>query len=264
MYEQERELQPFAVDSATDPCRFSFCVKRELTPPAGECVHAADGIRVYQQRDCQIRYMGVVRNSWETAHIRVALRGKDHTVELLEDRFPGRIGTHIVLSCLGAEHLIAQVGGFVFHASYICWKDRGILFTAPSGTGKSTQAELWRTLRGAEIINGDRAALRVTDAGAVVEGIPFSGSSPDCKNQSLPLAAIVYLKQAPRTTIGKLQGAEAFRRIWEGVSVNTWDKKDVSMVADTVMQVVQKVPMFLLSCTPDETAVIALEEALKE
>lgn len=264
MYEQERELQPFAVVSVDDPHRFSFCVTEELDPPRGACIHCGDGLRVYREDDWQVRYMGTVSQSWEPAYIRSAHKEKTHLVQLRQDRFPGRIGTHIVLSSIAAEHLIARSGGFVFHSSYIRWQDRGILFTAPSGTGKSTQAELWHTLRGGEIINGDRAAVRITDTGIVVGGIPFAGSSPICKNQTLPLAAIVYLEQAPQTTIRKLRGFEAFRRIWEGVSVNTWDKEDVTLVSDTVSRVAQDVPVFYLSCTPDESAVIALEQALRE
>ena len=78
----------------------------------------------------------------------------------------------------------------------------------------------------------------------------------------VPLTAVVYLKQAPQTTIRRLRGAEAFRRVWEGVSVNVWDKNDVSMVMETVSRVIESVPVWHLACTPDESAVIALEQQL--
>ena len=53
-------------------------------------------------------------------------------------------------------------------------------------------------------------------------------------------------------------------KIWEGVSVNSWDKKDVEQVSQVVSEVVQEIPIFHLTCTPDESAVIALEEALNK
>jgi hypothetical protein len=100
--------------------------------------------------------------------------------------------------------------------------------------------------------------------GVVVRGIPFCGSSGVCENESFPLEAIVYLSQAPKTEILPLRGVQAFRRVWEGCSVNVWNVEDVSTCTDAVLDVVQRVPVFHLACTPDETAVEALERELKK
>ena len=139
---------------------------------------------------------------------------------------------------------------------------KAILFTAPSETGKSTQADLWHRLRGAAIHNGDRSAVRWQDGRAYACGVPFAGSSQICENVTLPLAAIVYLRQAPETTIRRLRGAESFRCLWEGCSVNTWDRADVDRISETVLQVLTAVPVFELACTPDESAILALEGVL--
>lgn len=139
-----------------------------------------------------------------------------------------------------------------------------ILFTAPSGTGKSTQAELWKKYRNAEIINGDRAAVCVKEGKLTAEGIPFSGSSSYCSNRSVPLSAIVYLSQASETTIQILRGAEAFFKLWEGISVNSWVKEDVEHVSNVVQKVAEEIPVYHLSCTPDETAVTVLEEEFRK
>jgi hypothetical protein len=161
-------------------------------------------------------------------------------------------------------HGFARNHGFIFHCSCIDRGGEAILFTAPSGTGKSTQADLWHQHRGTEIINGDRAAIRLAEGKLLAEGIPFAGSSQYCKNRSLPLRAIVYLGQAPRTTIRKLRGYEAFSKIWEGVSVNTWDREDLERVSAVVQKVASEIPVYHMPCTPDESAVIALEEALRK
>ena len=235
-----------------------------MQAPKGSCVAAPPGVRIYEEETWTVRYSGSVQDSWEPAYMRSAHRGKDHIVQVKASQYSGRIGAHVVLGSLAAEHMIAGAGGFVFHSSYIEWNERGILFTAPSGTGKSTQAELWRRLRGARIINGDRSAVRFENGAAVADGIPFSGSSQDCINRTLPLAAVVYLSQAPETTIRKLRGYEAFFRIWEGCSVNTWDAEDMRLVSETVKKVSETVPVYHLACTPDETAVQALEHVLRE
>ena len=80
----------------------------------------------------------------------------------------------------------------------------------------------------------------------------------------LPLEAIVYLGQAPVTTIRRMRGYEAFSRIWEGVSVNTWDKTDMELVSHVVQRIAQQVPVFHMPCTPDESAVDVLEQELKK
>ena len=262
MYEDDRSLEPFRVDTVTDPHRFTFELVPSLTAPSGQLIATQDNFVVYHENSDRVRYTGVVRGDWSTAYLRAVHQEKEHPVEVKADVYKTGISAKTVLNAAEAEHLIARNQGFVFHSSYIEVDGKAILFTAPSGTGKSTQADLWHSLRGARILNGDRSAVRCTENGIVACGIPFMGSSQYCKNVTLPLTAVVYLSQAPQTTIRRLRGAEAFRRVWEGVSVNTWDKEDVSLVMDSVSQVVQNVPVYYLACTPDESAVAALEQQL--
>ena len=257
-------LEEFAVDSVTDPHVFRFELTDELPRPGGECIADKPGFRIYREGGRRMRYLGSVEQSLEGAYICAIHEGKEHRVQVLSDKVGGRISYRTVLNSLEAEHLIARNGGFVFHCSYIEWNGRAILFTAPSGTGKSTQAELWKDLRGAEIINGDRAAVRIADGRVMAEGIPFSGSSAYCRSRSLPLAAVVYLGQAPVTSIRRMRGYESFARIWEGCSVNTWDREDVELVSAAVKRLAESVPVYHLPCTPDESAVMALENALKK
>lgn len=262
-YTNEYHLAPFAVERTADPHRFQFTLADKLDPPAGDLLIDTPGFRIYHAEGERTRYIGTVSSSWEGAYIRASHRGKEHAVQVKTGAVMERIGTKTVLNSIEVEHLTAQAGGFVFHCSYIIRDGNAILFTAPSETGKSTQAELWRKLRGAEIINGDRAAVRIVDGCAVAEGIPFAGSSSYCLNRSAPIEAVVYLGQAPATAIRRMRGYEAFARIWEGCSVSTWDREDVSLVSAAVQRLAERVPVYHLTCTPDESAVIALENALR-
>ncbi len=263
-YEDERHLAPFRVDQVTEPHVFHFQPVDSLSAPNANFEVLIPGMRVYRSGENYVRYIGTVDSGWESAYIRAEYGEKEHFVQVKIREPITRIGVKTVLNALAAEHLVAENGGFIFHCSYIDHHGKAILFTAPSGTGKSTQAELWRTHRGAEILNGDRAAVCVKDGMLVAAGIPFSGSSTYSLNRTLPIAAIVYLSQAPKTSIRKLRGVEAFSRIWEGVSVNTWAKADVERVADAVRQTVMEIPVYHLACTPDESAVNALEAALRK
>lgn len=264
MFEEERHLAPFRAESGDAPHRFTFSLVDALSPPEGECLHAAPGFREYGAGALTLRYIGAVEGGWENAYIRAAHQGKEHHIQLLSNHFPGRIGVKTVLNALATEHLVVEANGVVFHSACIQHDDQAILFTAPSGTGKSTQAELWRALRGAAIRNGDRCVMRWVGSRALACGLPFAGSSVYCDNFSLPLAAVVYLRQAPQTSIRPLTGYEAFSRLWEGCSVNTWNRGDLGAVSELVMDIAGSVPVYELSCTPDESAVLALEAVLKE
>lgn len=261
-YEDEHRLAPFAVDRVEDPHVFRYETVEVLTPPSGDCVVQKPGFRVFADQTRRIRYIGSMDRFPDHIHIRACHDGKQHHIQLRQSAYPGRADVKAVLDSIEAEHLIARIGGFVFHCAYIEIDGRAILFTAPSETGKSTQAELWRIHRGAQIINGDRAAVRIVDGKAMAGGIPFAGSSSYCLNRSLPIAAVVYLGQAPVTSIRRMRGYESFARIWEGCSVNTWDREDVDLVSAAVKHLVESVPVYHLPCTPDESAVIALENAL--
>lgn len=258
-YTDDRSLSEFRVDAISEPHRFRFAFAEDLPEPQGTLLSPGANIRVYAWDDGRIRYIG-----GSQPYIRAEHRGREHFILAKRSAYSGTIGVKTVLEAMGAEHLIAQNHGFIFHCSFIEYQGKAILFTAPSETGKSTQAELWHQYRGAEIINGDRAAVRLADGVLLAEGIPFSGSSVYCKNRSLPLSAIVYLGQAPKTTIRRLHGYEAFSKIWEGVSVNIWDRQDLEQVSAVVQKAAAEIPVFYMPCTPDEDAVRTLEEMLKK
>ena len=65
-----------------------------------------------------------------------------------------------LMNYLAFEDVLVNHQGFILHSSFISWQNNGILFTAPSGTGKSTQADLWKKYEDADIYNGDRTIIR--------------------------------------------------------------------------------------------------------
>lgn len=264
MYRDERELAPFVHEPVTADWELDVRTTEELPEPEGELIFRESGKRIYYHQDQEIRYIGSVEQGWQNAYLWACCRENRVQTLVKQDELRDVITPKVVMNSLCAEHMIAKHDGFLLHASYILHNGRAILFTAPSGTGKSTQADLWCRLRGAELINGDRAAVRVGENEINAWGIPFSGSSGVGKNAVAPLGAIVYLSQAPVTTISRLKGFRAFRQVWEGCCVNAWNRADLEKCTQTVTTAVSRVPVFHLACTPDESAVVALEEALKK
>lgn len=262
LYADERRLAPFRVEGAEDPHCFTLEVREALDAPVGEQVHSRPDLCVYAPNGARIRYVDTKQGDWQQAVMRCQHRGRTHQVQVRASAISERISARLVLNALDAPRLVAQESGFILHAAYILWKGKAVLFTAPSGTGKTTQAQLWNACRDAQIVNGDRAAVRIVDGKAVACGIPFAGSSQYCENVTAPLAAIVYLEQASHNRIVPLQGFGAFRSVWEGCSLSRWDAGQVRLVSETVQKVLEQVPVYRLECTKDDGAVTALEEVL--
>ena len=82
----------------------------------------------------------------------------------------------------------------LFHGSAIAVDGQAYLFTAKSGTGKSTHTRLWREVFGdrAVMVNDDKPLLKVTDSGVTVFGTPWNGKHRLGKNNSAPLKAIRF------------------------------------------------------------------------
>ena len=264
MYREDGVLAPFRVTEQMPDHSIHYEIVENLPKPEGECTFKGERIMVFRNGDTQLSCMGDTALLPEGAHTQIRRQGKETRVRVLRKEVPDRIKPRLVLNTLEAEHHIVQHGGLLLHSSFIRVEDKAILFTAPSGTGKSTQAELWRKCRGAEVINGDRTAVVPTEEGVMAYGIPYCGTSGISKNAKLPVAAIVCLSQAPENRIEALRGLKAFRNLWAGCSVNVWDKEDVARCTDTVMETIRQVPVLHLGCTPDESAVQTLEKYLRE
>ena len=180
------------------------------------------------------------------------------------ERFRNGFGVDSVFRHLPLHHLLLKKDAFIIHASYVLADGKAILFSAPSGTGKSTQAELWRSHRGAAVINGDRVLVRRTENGFTAGGIYYSGTSGICENVTAPIRAIALISQAQQSTAEKCRGGEAFRRLLKECAYSAEFENDPADVAALLADAVNTVDIARLDCLPDESAVIALENYLME
>lgn len=138
-----------------------------------------------------------------------------------------------------------------------------ILFMAPSGVGKSTQAALWEEYGGGEIINGDRALLSFDPSGRLLaHGYPACGSSDICLDRTRPVKAIVTLEQGAENTLSRLSVAAATRAIFAATLQYRWDAWEAERALELAARVAASVPALHLSCRPDRGAVEVVREYL--
>ncbi len=163
------------------------------------------------------------------------------------------------------ENPLLYYQAFLLHSSFISWQNNGILFTAPSGTGKSTQADLWKKYEDADIYNGDRTIIRKIEGKYYGFGSPYAGSSGIYRNESAPIKAIVVIEQGPDNVIRRLHGREAFLPLFRETLMNTWNKEYMEKMTDLLMDAACQIPVYHLSCRPDQDAVNTVKnEILKE
>ena len=115
-----------------------------------------------------------------------------------------------MLHALLAEKLVAY-GALLMHGSALCMDGNAYIFTAKSGTGKSTHARLWREAFGDRVwmINDDKPMIRVDEMR--VYGTPWDGKHHLSRNASAPLKAIVKLERAEENRVAPLAKADAFQ-----------------------------------------------------
>lgn len=187
------------------------------------------------------------------------------TMYVRKNRLPGMI--HSIgkaLQLFPMRSYLAHHGAVLLHASEISYSGRAILFTAPSGTGKSTQARLWHDITGADIICNDRTLLFQHENKYFASGFPVDGSEPIYSTIQQELGAIVVLSQAESTRIRRLRPFYALKYLMEQTVSDVWDIKQRESYLSLWINLLAKYPVYALSCTPDEPAVRCLQRQLLE
>ncbi len=182
----------------------------------------------------------------------------------LKSQYPHTARTQAIWSAMDLPYQLLLNGVLTLHSAAIEVEDKAVVFMAPSGTGKSTQARLWHELRGVRELNGDKTAFFCKGGQMIAGGVPFCGTSGICVNYEMPVKAIVVLSQAKENSIRRLTGIRALRALLE----NSFGHKSVPECTEKMIQIavqiLQEIPVYALACTPDERAVRILEEELRK
>lgn len=161
------------------------------------------------------------------------------------------------------EKTLLPFRGLILHCALIEYEGQGIAFSAPSQTGKSTQAGLWEKHKGARILNGDRAILREEGGIIYAYGSPYAGSSDLFINRRIPLRSIIMLEQAKENTITLIPQTEGLGLFISQSSLPLWQPDLFEMGMQTLESIITGVPMHRLACLPDEGAVECVYKCLQ-
>lgn len=154
-------------------------------------------------------------------------------------------------------------GRLLMHGSVIAVDGRAYMFTARSGTGKSTHVRLWRQLFGdrAVMINDDKPLLKVTEQETRIYGTPWDGKHRLSTNTSAPLQAICILTRAAENTIREIKPAEAVNML----IMQTFRPEDSTLLLSTfdlLDRMARNVRFYLLGCNMDPEAAVVSSQAM--
>ncbi len=146
---------------------------------------------------------------------------------------------------------------FLFHGSVIAVDGEGYLFTATSGTGKSTHTRLWREVFGdrAVMVNDDKPLLRVTENGVFACGTPWDGKHHLSTNTMVPLKGICILTRGLENEIQRIPPVKALSMMLQQ-SHRPQKVGEVAKLMELIDGMLAKVPVYVLKCNMDPEAAL--------
>lgn len=211
----------------------------------------------FQLYDVTKKAVSLMESDSEWKHVNLQLSEIDNEYGITaEDRF---------FTCAGDAfaNFILRHNGFILHSSAIDYNGKGILFSAPSGTGKSTHTRLWKKhYGGVRIINDDSPAIRLENGKPYVFGTPWSGKTQINDNIASPIEAIVFIDKAEKNSIAEVKGARAVALMLSEARKSVFPEM-LEPELELISKVVNCVPIYHLSCNISKEAVDLVKKTLE-
>lgn len=152
----------------------------------------------------------------------------------------------------------------LFHGSAISVDGEGFLFTAKSGTGKSTHTRLWREMFGdrAVMVNDDKPLLKIEDDRVMVCGTPWDGKHCLGTNIMVPLKGLCILTRAEENHIQRISASEAMPMLLQQ-SFRPDDPVAVAKLLGLLEKMAQRVGLYRLGCNMDPEAAAVAYQGMK-
>lgn len=143
----------------------------------------------------------------------------------------------------------------LLHGSAISFEGNGVIFSADSGTGKSTHTRLWREVFDDKVtvVNDDKPFVKVSNEGVQVFGSPWDGKHHLSNNICVPLKALCLLNRGNQDASYKGQYPDFYYRFINNVYIpeDTTKAQIALKVAD---EMIRKVETYHLYCTMQKSA----------
>lgn len=156
-------------------------------------------------------------------------------------------------------------GGMMLHASAVVVDSEAYLFSAPSGTGKSTHTSLWLRYFGdrAYILNDDKPAIRLKDGKVYAYGTPYSGKFDISRNIGVPLKGIAFVERSETNFVERMDAKKAMYSILNQTARPAAPQKYMRLLK-VLDGILKNVPVYTLHCNMELEAAKVAYEAMQK
>ncbi|MBR1442769.1 MAG: hypothetical protein IJ583_04470 [Firmicutes bacterium] len=191
----------------------------------------------------------------------IVVSASDEAIEKMHEEYP-----HLSLN--DCEYMLTgfifynkllQYDGFMLHSSTVVLNNEAYMFSAPSGTGKSTHTQLWLKEFGdkAYILNDDKPAIRFFNDGIYAYGTPWSGKTDQNVNKKVPVKAIIFIERSENNHIEKMGATETLKMLlYQGF--RSRGKTGTENFLDMSEKIVNKIGVYKLGCNISREAVLTV------
>ncbi|MCH5171992.1 MAG: hypothetical protein J1F31_04135 [Erysipelotrichales bacterium] len=254
-------LKKYQIDDEKVEVSAKVNIIKNIPEPKGKIVNKTkyydvyenDGLVIqYQRRDKDLSYFGYIEYGLNNA-----------TIYILENKLSEiQLDEYLLTQYVFPYYMMKLKNAIWMHGSSLAYNERGYLFSAPSGVGKSTHTRLWREYVDCEMINDDKNIIVFENNELKLYGNPWSGKHHLDNNISAPLKSIIFLYQSKENVVRKISAKEALMKImlqiiqpFDSSAIDNWSK-----MIDELL----KIPCFELGCNISKEAVDVIKSKLEE
>ena len=200
---------------------------------------------------------------FDDSETEIKLNIKENFIKMKKEEIPYlSLDEHEYMwTCEAFYNELLRHNGMMLHSSCVEKDGFAYLFSARSGTGKSTHSHLWlKNLEGTRIINDDKPALIYDNGKWYACGTPFSGKTDENIDVKIPVRAITFLHRSEENTVKKIPPFQAVSLLIEQ-TIKPADRSLAENMLELADLLLREVPVFSLGCNlQDDAAIVAYNE----
>lgn len=257
-------LLPFLINAILEYPNLHQHITLHIGAPAhhtnGSVLVRNEELIVMENEDCYILLFPASTQIWEAQlskdASKVIVYCSPPYSEAFNEQLLGAIRLAYLL--LAQKHHMA-----VLHSASILYGGRAWLFSAPSGTGKSTHTNLWHSLLNVPVLNGDLNLFTLENGQPVIHGIPWCGTSQISDTKTYPLGGIILLKQAKEDFVEELSFDKRLLLVLQRLISPSWNQSMQEQNLQFVENIAEHILICRLHCTKEPSAVEAIKKKIE-